>query len=66
MSEEIEAATGVKSEGETEDAGSETVKAKREDLLKMQLKELREKYPDTKATSIEAFVEKLVADGLAE
>lgn len=41
------------------DNGSE--KPNKEDLLKMSLKELREKYPDIKATSINAFVEKVLA-----
>lgn len=37
-------------------------KPKREDLMKMQLKELRAKYPDIKANSIKDFVDKVLAE----
>jgi len=41
-------------------------KKKAEDLMKMQLKDLRTIYPEISASSIKSFVEKIVAEGLAE
>jgi len=41
-------------------------KMKAEDLMKMQLKDLRTMYPEISASSIKSFVEKIVAEGLAE
>jgi len=45
---------------QAEKDAEEALKPKKEDLLKMSLKDLRAKYPNIKATSIKDFVQKVI------
>ena len=55
--EETEAEKEMK---QAEKDAEEALKPKKEDLLKMSLKDLRAKYPNIKATSIKDFVQKVI------
>lgn len=50
-----------KEKPEGEKPEGENLKPSRENLMKMSLKDLREKYPEIKATSIKDFVDKVLA-----
>ncbi len=54
---ELQALQDSKNEGGSPDNEKESTD---EDLMKMSLKDLREKYPEVKATSIKAFVDKVL------